>query len=165
MMKSIKQYMNKFYCAINIGICTGVLATGGLALFPTIQVQASSDTSIQSLAIELETQFWTAVQNRDSHYLDITIIPIFQGIGLNVGDNLGVSTREDEITNLLNSMMSGFTLENIVATKHHHTLVVTYTLLPVNSVNLPDGPIVSIWEKFDGHWKLISQNFCGSFIG
>lgn len=154
-MKLIKKYTNK----VSLGLCFGMLTFTGMTLNPFINLQAHEhQASIQQLANELEISFWTSVQNHNAPSLNETIAEIFQGIGAQSFFPAGsVITRDEELTLLLSSSITSFTIDNLVATKKHDVLVVSYVFEYIGT-GLQSGPMINVWKKMNGRWKLVNQS-------
>jgi len=111
------------------------------------------------LAIRLETEFWTAVQARDLGQLSSILAPEFQSLGeLDIG---GIS-RIQEIRNLISSNLNSFLLSNVVATRKHSVLVISYFLtVAENRTDVISGPALSTWKKTKDGWQMVSNVFIG----
>lgn len=109
--------------------------------------------SIQRLALELETNFWTLVENHSAEELKEKISDIFQGQNPN-----GFTNRSQFIAGLLKASPTSFSLNNLIATRNHNVLVVTYNFSAAGT-GLVNGPTISVWKKGEHHWKLISHSY------
>lgn len=105
------------------------------------------------LALALETNFWTLVQNHEVKKFSKLLASIFQGINIS-----GAFDREEEIAGLATATLSSFSLNNPRATRFRDVLVFTYDFVATDS-NLTNGPTISVWKKHDHSWKIVSHSF------
>lgn len=105
------------------------------------------------LGLELETNFWTLVENHNTKGLKEKVSPIFQGQNPTAFQN-----RDQFIASLLPSQLTSFTFSKFIATQHHNVLVISYEFFPVGT-GLVNGSNISVWKKGEHHWKMISHSF------
>lgn len=105
------------------------------------------------LAIALDTEFWTAVQNHDTETLGRLISTrLFQGASIATG-----VVNEAQLIAILNALsITGFSLNNVAANLHEKVLTVSYVLIATGATPL-DELILETWRKDDGKWRLVSQ--------
>lgn len=113
----------------------------------------TDDITDEVLGLGLETNFWSAVQNSDLGWLNSQISPAFQALS-----DTGVLTRDQEIAGLMQADITGFSINNVVVTRKHSIIVITYTLTTTGT-GITDGPNMSTWKKTDHGWKMVSHAF------
>jgi len=149
------------YCTVFLGaLFFGVISVGSVKanpapIPPNFVVE---DGDVLRLAIKLETEFWTAVQTHDLGQLSDILAPEFQGFG-GVFD---VISRIQEIQGLMDSTLTGFLLSNVVATRNHKVLVITYFLMVSENSTIIPGPTLSTWKKTKDGWQMVSHAFVGA---
>lgn len=117
------------------------------------QAHAHREQSTQQLGFELETQFWNLVQKHDVKGFSEKISDAFQADSF-----LGILNRDQEIAGLSNGGLQTFTLQNMVVTRDHNVLIVSYIFEAI-SAHLTNGPTISVWKKSGSEWKLVSHSF------
>jgi len=140
-----------------VGVESGVQAFNTPNIPPNFVAEDGEDLQ---LAIRLETEFWTAVQTHNLGQLSSILAPEFQALG---GENFmafGAISRTQEIVELMSSHLAGFLLSNVVATRKHNVLVITYFLIVSgNSTGIVSGPTLSTWKKTKEGWQMVSHAF------
>lgn len=120
---------------------------------PTKGLADEDDPDTTRLAQQLESNFWTLVEKQDSKGLNQKISEIFQAQSPS-----GIIPRKEFIDGLLASTLTAFSMNNLIATRHHNILVITYDF-GFNGAGLIGGPTLSVWKKGEQHWKMISHSY------
>ncbi|WP_068469555.1 nuclear transport factor 2 family protein [Candidatus Protochlamydia phocaeensis] len=153
LIKLAKQKLNR---AGKLGLFAGLFALSAISVNMPVNAEGfhrhHSDDDVE-LGFLLETQFWTAVQNRDIDRFSKKLAPIFQGLNIS-----GAYTREQQITGLANSTLISFVIDNPVATRFQNTLIFSYDFVAVGS-GLTSGPSITVWKKYGYSWRIVSHSY------
>ena len=152
-MNFIKSCKRKLVKACKLGFCVSLFAFSALSLniaYANCHHPSSDDLE---LGIELETNYWTQVQEHNVKEFSHLIAPIFQGINIS-----GVYTRDQQIAGLAKSTLASFSINNPIAKRDHDVLVFSYDFVAIES-NLTNGPSITVWKKIDCSWKIISHTY------
>lgn len=144
---------NKISKVTQLALFAGMAAFSNLALSTPVHADFFSHHKDDALilGVELETEFWTLVQEHNVRGFSKKLSKIFQGLNIN-----GAYTRADQISGLSSANLTGFTITNPVATRFKDALVLTY-ILTATGTGITSGPNISTWKKHEGKWKMISH--------
>lgn len=152
-MNCIRPFMQRLY---RLSFCASLLILSSLSFNALLMADSHHhhrQTDDLELGIELETKFWTLVQNHEVEKFSKKLTPIFQGLNVS-----GAYTRDQQIEGLAAATLTNFAIYNPVATRFHDILVFSYDFVAIGN-GLTSGPTITIWKKYSHSWKIISHSY------
>lgn len=159
-MSLIHTVKQNFFKISKLGLCLTLFSLSSLSFntdLHALNVEAKahghhSEDAVR-LGTRLETEFWTLVQDQNIKEFSKKFTKIYQGFNIS-----GAFSRSQQIKGLTGATLSGFTINNPVATRFQDVLVFSYDFVAFDS-NLVSGPSVTIWKKYNKTWKIVSHSY------
>ncbi len=155
-------FKNSLSVISRMGLYAGILAVCPLSLTLCSSAQAAPVETTPGnnieLGLELETNFWKAVLEKDVKKYSDKLSHIDQNI-INNGD---VSDKIQKIAALSSLLFSDFAIQNAVVTKTDDHLIISYNLILIEQATSTTFHVLTTWKEHDKQWKIVSQAFFGT---